>query len=402
MKKLWIATELFFPEETSTAYILTKIANKLSDHYEVTVFCGEPNYQISDISNIEFFLDSKVNVHRLSSEKGNQADLKSRGLRSIKLSLKIFFKLVKHAKKYDKVFIVTNPVSLIVLVAFAKIIKGFELKILVHDVFPENTIPAGIIKSKNSYFYKTLKLIFDWAYGCADQLIVLGRDMKEIIQEKVSRFKTNAQIEIIENWGDIVKIYPKTKEDFLEKNSPFLNRIVFQYAGNIGRVQGLPEILSIIRKSENDAVLYYFVGEGAIKSQLIDYVENNNMQNVRFGGPYQRTEQNSVLNTSDVAIITLSEGMLGLGVPSKVYNILAAGKPIFYIGDKRSEIALLIKENNIGYAFEPTQQQEISDFLKNFGEEKTNDLLIKSENARHLAIQYFSENTILNKFLNHI
>ena len=402
MKKLWIATELFFPEETSTAYILTKIANKLSDNYEVTVFCGEPNYQISDISNIEFFLDSKVNVHRLSSEKGNQADLKSRGLRSIKLSLKIFFKLVKHAKKSDKVFIVTNPVSLIVLVAFAKIIKGFELKILVHDVFPENTIPAGIIKSKNSYFYKTLKLIFDWAYGCADQLIVLGRDMKEIIQEKVSRFKTNAQIEIIENWGDIVKIYPKTKEDFLEKNSPFLNRIVFQYAGNIGRVQGLPEILSIIRKSENDAVLYYFVGEGAIKSQLIDYVENNNMQNVRFGGPYQRTEQNSVLNTSDVAIITLSEGMLGLGVPSKVYNILAAGKPIFYIGDKRSEIALLIKENNIGYAFEPSQQQEISDFLKNFGEEKANDLLIKSENARHLAIQYFSENTILNKFLNHI
>ena len=402
MKKLWIATELFFPEETSTAYILTKIANKLSDHYEVTVFCGEPNYQISDVSNVEFFLDSKVNVQRLSSEKGNQADLKSRGLRSIKLSLKIFFKLVKHAKKSDKVFIVTNPVSLIVLVAFAKIIKGFELKILVHDVFPENTIPAGIIKSKNSYLYKTLKLIFDWAYGCADQLIVLGRDMKEIIQEKVSRFKTNAQIEIIENWGDIVKVYPKTKEDFLEKNSPFLNRIVFQYAGNIGRVQGLPEILSIIRKSENDAVLYYFVGEGAIKSQLIDYVKNNNMQNVRFGGSYQRTEQNLVLNTADVAIVTLSEGMLGLGVPSKVYNILAAGKPIFYIGDKRSEIALLIKENNIGYAFEPTQQEEISDFLKNFGEENANDLLIKSENARHLTIQYFSENTILNKFLNHI
>lgn len=402
MKKLWIATELFFPEETSTAYILTKIANKLSDNYEVTVFCGEPNYQISESSNIDFFLDPKVNVDRLSSGKGDQADLKSRGLRSVKLSVKIFFKLIKNAKKSDKVFIVTNPVSLIVLVAFAKMMKGFELKILVHDVFPENTIPAGIIKSKNSYIYKTLKFIFDWAYGCADHLIVLGRDMKEIILEKVSHFKTNSEITIIENWGDIVNIYPKKKEDFLDKDAPFLDKIVFQYAGNIGRVQGLPEILAMIRTAENDAVLYYFVGEGAIKTQLLEYVEKHDMQNVKFDGAYQRSEQNTVLNTADVAIVTLSEGMLGLGVPSKVYNILAAGKPIFYIGDKRSEIAILIKENNVGYAFEPTQQKEISEFLKTFGKQNADDLLIKSENARQLAAQHYSEEIILNKFLNQI
>ena len=214
MKKLWIATELFFPEETSTAYILTKIANKLSDNYEVIVLCGDPNYQISDSNNREFVLNANINVQRLISGKGNQEDLKSRGLRSIILSFKIFFKLIKNAKKTDKVFIVTNPVSLIVLVVFAKIIKGFTLKILVHDVFPENTIAAGVIKSKKSYIYKTLKFIFDWAYGGADQLIVLGRDMKEIIQEKVSNFKTSSQITIIENWGDTLNIYPKKKEDF--------------------------------------------------------------------------------------------------------------------------------------------------------------------------------------------
>ncbi len=402
MKKLWIATELFFPEETSTAYILTKIANKLSDKYEVTVFCGEPNYQISESTNSEFFLNSKVNVQRLSSGKGNQADLKSRGLRSIKLSLKIFLKLIKNAKKSDRVFIVTNPVSLIVVVAFAKILKGFELKILVHDVFPENTIPAGIIKSKNSLLYKILKFIFDWAYGCADQLIVLGRDMKEIIKEKVGHFKTNSQITIIENWGDTINIYPKNKKDFLEKNSPFLEKTVFQYAGNVGRVQGLQKLLEMIKKSENASLLFYFVGEGAVKDQMIEYVTRHDMQNVLFEGSFQRSEQNTVLNTADIAIVTLSEGMLGLGVPSKVYNLLAAGKPIFYIGDKKSEIALLINEKNVGYAFEPKQQKEISQFLYNFGKHNAEDLLIRSKNARKVAIQYYSEETILNRFLNQI
>ena len=402
MKKLWIATELFYPEETSTAYILTKIANKLSDHYEVTVFCGEPNYQISDSGNAEYFLNPKVDVQRLSAGKGTQADLKSRGFRSITLSVKIFFKLIKNAKKFDKVFIVTNPVSLIVLVAIAKLMKGFQLKILVHDVFPENTIPAGIVKNKNSYLYKVLKCVFDWAYGCADQLIVLGRDMKEIIQKKVSHFKTNSQIIIIENWADVEGVYPRMKKDFLDKDSPFLGKTTFQYAGNIGRVQGLADILEIIRKSENENIIYHFVGDGAIKAQLVEYVEKHEMKNVIFDGAYQRNEQNTVLNIADIAIVTLSEGMLGLGVPSKVYNILAAGKPIFYIGDRRSEIALLIKENNIGYSFEPTQKEQICSFLNNFGREDVEDILIKSGNARNLAKQYFSKDTILSKFLKHI
>lgn len=402
MKKLWIATELFYPEETSTAYILTKIANKLSNNYKITVYCGQPSYQLTEEENSKFYLDGRVNVERLNSGGTSSNSLKSRGKKSLILSFKIFFKLLKNVKKKDSVFIVTNPISLILLISFAKKIKNFKLKILVHDVFPENTIPAGIIKSKNSFFYICLKYFFDLAYSSADELFVLGRDMEVVITEKINRFKNNTKITIVENWGDVDSIYPLAKSDFLTTDSPFLNKIVFQYAGNIGRVQGLLDFLKIIQNITNPNLLFYFVGEGAVKHEMENFVSANNITNVKFDGAYQRSMQNEVLNTSDVSIITLSEGMFGLGVPSKAYNILAAGKPIFYIGDEHSEISILIKENDIGYAFNSSEKEEIIMFFNNFGRDSLADLQSKSKNARDLAVNNYTEDKILNKFLNTI
>jgi len=59
----------------------------------------------------------------------------------------------------------------------------------VHDVFPENTLPSGIIKSKKSFIYKIISSIFNRAYSATDELIVLGRDMKEIVENKVKMLK---------------------------------------------------------------------------------------------------------------------------------------------------------------------------------------------------------------------
>lgn len=88
--------------------------------------------------------------------------------------------------------------------------------------------------------------------------------------------------------------------------------------------------------------------------------------------------------------------MYGLGVPSKTYNILAAGKPILYIGEENSEINLLVKENNIGYTFQ--KEEELIAFFNNFNQESLRDLNIKKINARKVAVDFFSEQLILNKF----
>ncbi|AZA51863.1 glycosyltransferase family 4 protein [Chryseobacterium sp. G0201] len=397
MKNLWIATELFYPEETSTSFILTKIANQLSDKYSVKVVCGDPVYDKNNKSE-SFTLNSNVFVHRIKGFTGNKDSLISRSLRFIFLSFSIFFYLFKNVKKGEKVFIVTNPAPLILLISILKRLKKIELIILVHDVFPENTIPAGIIKSESSFLYKILRSIFDKAYSKADRLIVLGRDMQIMIENKTQRFKNNPKIEIIENWGDTENIRPLSKDEVFENNSSLKDKVVFQYAGNIGRVQGLLELLEIIKMVTNDKLAFYFVGEGAVKQKMKEYVELNKMQNVYFGDAYSREEQLSVLNKADVAFISLAEGMFGLGVPSKTYNILSAGKPILYLGEKNSEIDLLVKEKSIGYSFQHNQKEELLRFFNSFNENSVLDLKIKKENARKVAEQEFSEQIILNKF----
>lgn len=400
MQKLWVATELFHPDQTSTSFILTKIVNSLSEKYSISVLCGP----LANDFNIDehFYLSENVNVNRLGSNRNTKSNLKKRALQSVWLSLKIFFKLLQSAKKNDKVFIVSNPVSLILVVALAKKIKNFHLTILVHDVFPENAIPAKILSSEKTWIFKTLKLIFDWSYSSANQLIVLGRDMESVIQSKIHKHNTATNIKIIENWGDVENITPNPKNSVLEIDSPLLNKIVFQYAGNLGRVQGLMELLENFIKINNEKISFQFIGDGTVKNEMKEYIKKNHIENVYFANSFQRNEQNKILNSADVAIITLASGMLGLGVPSKFYNILAAGKPIVYIGDSKSEISLLINNYDIGYSFEPKDKNGIIDFFNNINDEFIEDIKVKSNNARNLAITHYSEEIIINKFLNTI
>lgn len=399
MKNLWIATELFYPEETSTSFILTKIANRLSEKYDVKVVCGDPVYDKQKKSS-HFSLDSRVNVHRIKGWGGNKNSLLSRSLRFVFLSLSIFFYLWKNVKKGEKVFMVTNPAPLILLVSILKRFKKIELVILVHDVFPENTIPAGIIKSEKSVLYRVLRSIFDKAYSKADLLITLGRDMQKVIEAKIRKYNRHSKIEIIENWGDTEGIYPLLKEDVFNEDSSLKDRIIFQYAGNLGRVQGLIELLHIIKKVENDRLVFHFVGEGAVKNTMLEYVEENKLKNVFFDGAYSREDQLQVLNKADVSFVSLAPKMFGLGVPSKTYNILAAGKPVLYVGEKNSEIDLLLREENIGYSFQHFEEQKMLDFFNSFDETSVQELEIMKQKARKVAEEKFSEEIILNKFYN--
>jgi glycosyltransferase involved in cell wall biosynthesis len=255
-------------------------------------------------------------------------------------------------------------------------------------VFPENTVPAGILKSDKSPFYRILKSLFDRAYAQADNLIVLGRDMEDVVTGKIGEH--GGRTVIIENWADLDNINPKER--------PADGKIVLQYAGNLGRVQGLLELLKCVKDSSNQQLDMCFYGGGAVEKDLKNFVEINKMDNVRFYGNYRRNEQNVILNSCDLAIVTLAEGMYGLGVPSKTYNILAAGKPILYIGDDRSEIALMIKESGIGYVFKPDELEDVTSFLKNLSAEKRAELIQMGIKARLLAENSYSEKVILNKY----
>ena len=377
--KLWIASELFYPDQTSSAFYITKIANELADKYEVHVVTATKEAE----SNV--YLDPRIKVNRISSDF-NKNSLLSRAIGFIYVSLAFFFFLLKRMKKNENLLIITNPAPFIILAAILNKIKKLNLKILVHDVFPENTISAGIFKSKKSLGYRLLQIIFSKAYSTAQKIIVCGRDMQDIFQKKIK----NVEVSVITNWAETNNLVPQ-KSDWSDK-------IVFQFAGNMGRVQGLEELLMILSDVNNPLLEFHFIGSGAYKERVEVLKEQFQLGFVKIHPPFQRENQIEVLNNCNIGVVTLSNGMYGLGAPSKSYNIMAVGKPIFYIGELKTEIREMIIENQIGFVFTWEEKKNIVDFLNNLALKDVSDFNEKGKKAREVAEQYYSEDKILHQY----
>lgn len=389
---LWIVTELFYPEETSTSYILTKIANNLADKYDVNVICGPLVYESSkQVRSKSFILDDRIKVIRHDIKSLNKNNLFTRGIKFLKLSSVLSISLFKHCKKGDKVLIVTNPAPLLLIVALLRKFKKFELSVIVHDIFPENTIPARVFKSKTNLLYRFIKLLFDYSYSQADKLVVLGRDMKQVIELKISRFTHKPDIAVIENWAEVEMITPID-------NSLLSGKINFQYAGNLGRVQGLIPLTKLFSECGNDIIHLSFWGDGAVRKDIEQMIRMNSVTNISLHGTYSREQQNEVLNSCDMAIVSLSPSMYGLGVPSKVYNIMAAGKPVLYIGDDKSEVALMIREYDLGICFSPDEYDALESYLKSMSISNIPELKKQGSKAREVAEKYYSQSVIMDKY----
>lgn len=392
MQTLWIISELFPPDETSTAYILGEIANVMATKYNVKVICGPEIYdkrKKTDPNN-KFVLDSKIEVTHVKGVDLDKNTFFGKAMRFAVISLQLYATAKRSFQEGDKVLLVTNPAPVVALVSKLRKKRNFEMNILVHDVFPENTAPAGLKLPK--FAYNVLKNIFDRAYSRADQLIALGRDMKKVLEEKVARFEHQPKVTIIENWADLDIVAPMEQEFHP-------NRFVLEYAGNIGRVQGLHALIENIKAANNEGLEFHLWGTGAEENSLKDYAQSHKMDNVVFHGAYLRSKQSEVINSCDMALVTLTDGMFGLGVPSKAYNIMAAGKAVLFIGEPESEIGLLVKEKNIGYVFRPEDKNEIIRFLSGLNKEKLAEIREMGERARQVAVREYAKEIILNKFV---
>lgn len=386
---LWIVSELFPPDETSTAYILGEVANAMAGKYTVKVICGPEIYDIRkkpDPQN-QFKLNPNIEVLRVSTLGVDKNTVKGKIESILSSSIKLSREVKRKVKKEDKVLMVTNPFPLIVFMARLKKKIGFELNVLVHDVFPENAKPSNIYVPCEFL----VKRIFDRAYANVDVLIALGRDMKKVLTAKVRSAKTPPRIDIIENWADTDTIRPL--------GNSISEKIVVEYAGNIGRGQGIKYFIDIFNEVNRPFLQFDLYGTGALENFLKKNVVDQRIENIFFHGPYFRSQQCEVLNSCDIALVTLSEGLYGLGVPSKTYNIMAAGKAILFIGHPESEIALMIKEKSIGFVFAPSDKKGISEFLDSLMDLNKHQLKEMGERSRQVAEEEYSKEIILEKFM---
>jgi len=159
----------------------------------------------------------------------------------------------------------------------------------------------------------------------------------------------------IPNWADGMQIQPAhcAANAFLELHSLKGNFLVM-YSGNLGAVHEFTTIIEMIRRTQSFSDMYFcFVGDGPQKRYLVQTVEQEGWERVFFL-PYEVNERLQFsLSAADVHLVSLRSEMAGLSVPSKLYGIMAAGRPMIFIGPKQSESAMVIGEAKCGHVINP-------------------------------------------------
>lgn len=337
--KIFIVSEYVDGAQNSTGYYWSKIISAISgNEKEVNIISSKKSIFIAKKS----LQKKNLNFFYVKDHKNNKTNSLKRAFNDIVFSVRISLKVLFMSKKNDIVMTGTNPAFLFFFLSAIKLLKRFKLIVLIHDIFPENLIPSKIIKSKYFIVLKPLIFLFNIAYSNCNSLIVIGRDMRELISKKI--YSKNVDIKYIPNFVDFndLKIY--------ETSEATEKKITLNFFGNLGRVQGIDTLLEAILIVNNENIKFNFIGNGIAEKLIETFIENNPTINVNLFKDLLFEDKNKMLNRGDIAIISLSKGMRGLAVPSKTYFSLAANKPLLVIADKDSELEMLLKEHpNIGW-----------------------------------------------------
>src|SRR5450759_3845186 len=149
MKYIWVISELYYPEETGTGYFLTKIAEGLARYYTVGVLCSQPTYSARGVRAPVREQHKGVSIQRCRGTTLNKDVLIFRLINLITISASVFFNAWLRIGKQDVVLVVTNPPLLPFLVSWVCRLREAKCLLLIHDVYPEVLIAAGMARTSS-------------------------------------------------------------------------------------------------------------------------------------------------------------------------------------------------------------------------------------------------------------
>lgn len=393
---LWIVSELYYPEETSTGYYLTRTAEDMTKTFTVRVVCGQPNYSSRGVKAAKKETHNGVEIFRAAGTTLNKNVIIYKLINMMTLSVGIFFKCLFNIRSNDRVLVVTTPPTLPFVTALATLIRGAHYVLLIHDNYPEILFAAGKAK-KNSLFTLFLNFSNRWLYKNASKIIVVGRDMEELLKRKTAGL--NIPITVIQNWAELETVEPRPRsENTLIKELNLTDKLVFLYAGNMGYPNDLETIVECAeRLKSNDNIHFIFLGTGVKENALRKSVHQRGLSNITLLAPKPRAEQITFLNACDVALVSLVAKMRGVSMPSRTYNILAAGKPILALTEKESELAIVIDEDQVGWHVPPGSTDRLMSAINEILE-KRDELTRIGKRARKTAIEKYSLEVASHKY----
>ncbi len=395
-KRLWVFSEVYYPEETGTAYYISKIAEHLAKTRKVSALCVQPSYSKCGVRAPRHEIHNGVEIFRCQSVIPQKRSLLARLVKVASITLSLAWNAFLRVRRGDTILVVTNPPTLPTLAALISMVYRTPYVLLINDMYPEMLIACGLMKEQ-SLVYRMLRRISRSVSRRAYRIITIGRDM----QQKASASRATeitSDVALIPQWADCGQVYPSPRNDnLLLKELGLTNKFIVQYAGNMGYPHGVETIAEVVKTLREDPEIHFLVLGSGVKRQLLEDLLKSGVKNLSLLQERPRADQQTFLNACDVSIMALVPGMLGLGVPSRTYNLMAAGKPVIALVSDASEIAKVVREEGIGWVVEPGDAKKAVEVIRSAKEHRKQVAEIGMR-GRRAAEQKYSPELILSQF----
>jgi colanic acid biosynthesis glycosyl transferase WcaI len=340
--RILLLNQCFYPDVVATAQHLTDLATELAARgHSVTVLTSDRGYDNPDLRFRKREEWRGITILRIPSLSLGKESKWRRGLNFgsflVICALRLLF-----LQRFDTVVTLTSPPLISFLAALFVKVKGGRLCFWIMDLNPDEAIAAGWLKS-DSWATRLLQRMLDYGLHTAEHIVVLDRFVKERIQR---RNIESTRISIIPPWShsDVVHYSVSGRQAFRARHQ-LSEKFVVMYSGNHSPCHPLDTLLAAALNLRNrDEIVFCFVGGGSEQGKVREFAALHRLANVKCL-PYQPLQHLSdSLSSADLHVVVMGDAFVGIVHPCKIYNIMAIGIPVLYIGPPTSHVTDLAIE----------------------------------------------------------
>lgn len=350
--KVLIVADVYPPEVSSAATLIQELAHGLKEaRDEVFVLTTYPRHYLADKSSVgnfvEFSDENGVKIIRAKTPQLKKINFILRGISQLLLPFILFWK----AKKYlggnlDGVVVYSPPVTLPIVGALVKRKYGARFLLNLQDIFPQNAVDLGILKSKPAIRF--FEAIEKFAYKSADIITFHSDGGRKFLIEKKS--VPESKIVTLENWIDLVEYGKPVKKDFREIYG-LRGKKVFLFAGIMGPAQGLEFLMEVANMTKDlKDICFLLVGDGMEKPKILETIKKHELKNVSIQNFVSKEDYPDLAAIADVGVVCLSPENKTPFIPGKFLGYMAAGKPVLAFLNKESDAFGLVEKTSCGFA----------------------------------------------------
>ena len=402
-KKILIHSLIFSPDGVSTAYLYNDIALKFQENgYEVLVLTTTPHYNVVESQLAAQPLKWKVwgickescfhgiRVLHVPQKKFRNTFLRVLGFVYWHI---ISFLIGLSQRNVDVILSPSPPLTIGVINIWLAKIKGCKTIYNVQEIYPD------ILKRKDGLVIEQLRRMERYVYNNSTAVTTIDQVFYNVI---AGRFKDKSKLCIITNYVD-TELY-NSQSGYVECLNPHFfpatDSLKLLYAGNIGYAQDWEPLICLAEKTKGVSIEYFIIGEGVMKPVLEEKVRELELDNVHIL-PYQpRSLMPSILAYSDIQFIFMNPEMEMQGFPSKVYTIMACGRPLLVCSGKDTPIINLLQEHGCAILItEKSLDMKVGEMVDWLNSVSRSELALLGRNGVEVIKRLYSKDVVTQKYV---